>query len=172
MLNQIISNTPSYVWGILAFLMFRGFKATMDRELEIRSVINIPVIMLALSVQGILSGFGADVLVITSWMLTTVTGAVISWNAVNSNNVRILADKNLVFYRGSWAPLIMMMAIFVMKYVVNVALHVNPDLHGNTAFVLISTALFGIFNGLFLGKMLRVLLMYQQAMTNTARVAV
>lgn len=171
MLNQIITNTPTYVWAILAFLMYRGFKATMDRELEIRAVVIIPLVMLALSVQGISSGFGVEPLVIASWLLAMLLGAAISWSRVNQNNVRILKDKNLVFYRGSWAPLIMMMAIFVIKYVVNVALHVNPALHTDTLFVLMSTALFGIFNGLFLGRMLRVLIMYQQAMTNSPAIA-
>lgn len=163
MLNQIISNTPTYVWAILAFLMYRGFKSAIDRELSIRAVIIIPVVMLALSVQGILSGFGVQPLVLASWGLAMLAGAVLSWNAVNQSNVRILADKNMVFYRGSWGPMIMMMSIFVLKYIVNVALHVAPELHTNMMFAIVSTALFGIFSGLFLGKMLRVLLMFQQA---------
>ncbi|MBI1772455.1 MAG: hypothetical protein HYR68_08950 [Burkholderiales bacterium] len=52
-----------------------------------------------------------------------------------------------------------------MKYIVNVALHVNPALHTNPLFAVASTALFGLFNGLFLGKMLHVLIMYKQALS-------
>ena len=164
MLNQIISNTPMYVWAILGFLAYRGIKSSVDRELTVRAVVIIPLVMLALSVQGILSGFGADPAVLAAWLATMAIGATISWNLVSEKNVRILADKGTVFYRGSWAPLFMMMAIFVMKYIVNVALHVNPALHTNILFAVISTALFGLFNGLFLGKMLHVLIMYKQAM--------
>ncbi|MFZ6768404.1 DUF6622 family protein [Undibacterium sp. Di26W] len=165
MLNQIISNTPIYVWAILGFLAFRGIKSSVDRELKVRTIVIIPIVMLALSVQGILSGFGADPVVLAAWLATMLLGAAISWSLVSDKNVRILADKGTVFYRGSWAPLIMMMAIFVMKYIVNVALHVNPALHTNMPFAVISTALFGLFNGLFLGKMLRVLILYKQAMS-------
>ncbi|MFZ6658444.1 DUF6622 family protein [Undibacterium sp. TJN19] len=168
MLNQIISGTPMYVWAILGFLAFRGIKASVDRELTVRAVVIIPLVMLALSAQGILSGFGTEPLVIAAWLATMAAGAAVSWNMVNDTNVRILADKGTVFYRGSWGPLVMMMSIFVMKYVVNVALHVNPALHTNMLFAVISTALFGLFNGLFLGKMLRVLMMYKQAMSSNA----
>lgn len=172
MLSQIITNTPIYVWAILAFLMYRGIKFAVDRELEIRAVVIIPMVMLALSAQGILSGFGTDPLVIVSWLLAMAVGAVVSWNGVTEDNVRILKDKKQVFYRGSWAPLIMMMAVFVIKYIVNVALHINPGLHTNVQFAVISTALFGMFNGLFLGKMLRVLIMYQQETTHAAAVTI
>lgn len=165
MLNQLISNTPIYVWAILGFLAFRGIKSSVDRELTVRAVVIIPLVMLALSIQGILSGFGDDPLVLAAWLATMTAAAAVSWNMVSDKNVRILADRGTVFYRGSWGPLVMMMAIFVMKYIVNVALHVNPALHTNMQFALISTALFGLFNGLFLGKMLRVLIMYKQAMS-------
>ncbi|MFZ6875347.1 DUF6622 family protein [Undibacterium sp. Di27W] len=167
MLNQIISGTPMYVWAILGFLAFRGIKASVDRELTVRAVVIIPLVMLGLSAHGILSGFGAEPLVIATWIAAIAAGATVSWNMVSDKNVRILADKGTVFYRGSWGPLIMMMSIFVMKYVVNVALHVSPALHSNMLFAVISTALFGLFNGLFLGKMLHVLLMYKQAMSSS-----
>jgi len=165
MFSQIIYSTPIYVWAILGFLAFRGIKSSVDRELTVRAVVIIPLVMLALSIQGILSGFGADPLVLAAWLVTMTAAAAVSWNMVSDKNVRILADRGTVFYRGSWGPLVMMMAIFVMKYIVNVALHVNPALHTNMQFALISTALFGLFNGLFLGKMLRVLIMYKQAMS-------
>lgn len=168
MFNQIISNTPVYVWAILAFLAFRGIKSSVDREARVRSVVIIPLVMLGLSAHGILSGFGAEPQVIAAWIATIAVGAAVSWNMVSDKNVRILADKGTVFYRGSWGPLVMMMAIFVMKYIVNVALHVNPALHTNMQFALISTALFGLFNGLFLGKMLRVLIMNKQVMSEKA----
>ncbi|MFZ6846205.1 DUF6622 family protein [Undibacterium sp. RuTC16W] len=168
MLNQVISNTPIYVWAILGFLAFRGIKASADRELTVRSVMIIPLVMLALSVQGILSGFGADPLVLAAWLATMTAGVAVSWSMVSDKNVRILAEKGTVFYRGSWGPLVMMMSIFVMKYVVNVALHVDPALHSNMSFAVITTALFGLFNGLFLGKMLRVLIMCKQAMSSSA----
>ncbi|PXX38640.1 DUF6622 family protein [Undibacterium pigrum] len=166
MFSQIISNTPIYVWAILGFLAFRGFKASVDRELALRSVVIIPLVMLGLSAHGIVAGFGTEPLVIAAWIATMAAGAAVSWSMVSDKNVRILADKGTVFYRGSWGPLVMMMAIFIMKYIVNVALHVNPALHTNMQFALISTALFGLFNGLFLGKMLRVLVMHKLAMSS------
>jgi len=58
MLRQIIVNTPIWVWGLLAFLIYRGFISSVDREIPLKRVLIIPLIMLALSVQDIVSTFG------------------------------------------------------------------------------------------------------------------
>ena len=32
MIQQIVSHTPVYVWALLAFLLYRGYLASRDRE--------------------------------------------------------------------------------------------------------------------------------------------
>ena len=53
MLAQIILNTPVWVWALLMFLIYRGILASADREISLKKTFIIPVVMLALSVQGI-----------------------------------------------------------------------------------------------------------------------
>ncbi|MDE2430695.1 MAG: hypothetical protein KGM99_18405, partial [Burkholderiales bacterium] len=103
------------------------------------------------------------------WIVAIGLGSAIFWKQVNQNSVRIHAEQGLVFYRGSWAPLIMMLAIFILKYMVNVALHLNPELHRNMQFALTCTFTFGLFNGLFLGKMAHVLVLYRRAFEATSK---
>ena len=49
----------------------------------------------------------------------------------------------------------MMMAIFMTKYATAVIMAIQPQLAGNMAFMLAVCALFGGFNGYFLGRLAR-----------------
>lgn len=162
MLQQIITHTPLWVWAILAFLMYRGFLASKDRELGLRAIFVIPAVMLVLSLQGIAGSFGFTEASVASWVASVLLGSVISWKSVNNTNVRVLPEKASVFYRGSWAPMALMMAIFLVKYCVNVIIAINPSLRLDTSFIAAVCLAYGLFNGLFLGKMLKVLMMFKQ----------
>jgi hypothetical protein len=62
-----------------------------------------------------------------------------------------------VLQRGSWLPLALMLATFATKYAVAVACAVRPDLAAGAGFAATVCALYGMFNGLFLGRALRCL---------------
>lgn len=167
MLEQILIHTPAWVWALLAFLVYRGILASKDRELGLRAVLVIPLVMLLLSMQGIAGTFGFNIVSTGSWLATLLMGGAISWSMVNQQNVRILPQKAGVFYRGSWGPMALMLAIFLGKYCVSVMIAVHGQLRGDSAFMATVCLAYGLFNGLFLGKMLRVLTMYKQQATPT-----
>lgn len=162
MLQQIIIHTPVWVWAILAFLVYRGILASRDRELNLKAITIIPVLMLGLAVQSMLASYGANLYGIFSWSVAMLTGAVLSWRMLKQEQVRILPGADKVLYRGSWMPMLMMLTIFMLKYCVNVMLAVNGAWRSDLAFIATSSVLFGLCNGLFLGKMLRVLHMARQ----------
>jgi hypothetical protein len=47
------SPTPIYVWALLAFLLYRGYLASKDREMSLFKVALIPLVMLGLALAGI-----------------------------------------------------------------------------------------------------------------------
>jgi hypothetical protein len=57
--------------------------------------------------------------------------------------------------RGSWAPLAMMMAVFFTKYAASVLLAVLPHAREDALVAAGVCALFGAFNGYFLGRLAR-----------------
>jgi len=169
MLQQIIIHTPIWVWAILAFLLYRGLLASRDRELGLKSIFVIPLVMLLLSLQGIAATFGFNLASTASWLASLLLGGAIAWRLVNERDVKILPQRAGVFYRGSWGPMLLMMAIFLIKYCVNVMLSIHAAWRGDTGFIALVCLAYGLFNGLFLGKMLRVLLMYKQQAAVLAR---
>jgi hypothetical protein len=152
MLNQIISHTPAYVWTILAFLVLRGVIAMRTREIAIRKLFIIPVVMLVLSLQDIGAKFGYGGVALTMWALALAAtmASMWQWSAVR---VAPAATPGRVIVRGSMFPLALMMGIFVTKYMASIIVAVQPHLRQDLLFTVVVCTLFGVFNGYFLGRL-------------------
>lgn len=152
MLMHILTHTPIYVWAILAFLVQRGMTAMHDRELTMRKLCIIPVVMLGLSLQDMSAKFGLDGLALAAWAVGA-GGAVLLACRVKGERIAAGSTPGTVRVRGSWAPLAMMMAVFLTKYLASVALAIVPQARQDALFVAVVCALFGLFNGWFLGRL-------------------
>lgn len=154
MLQQIITRTPLHVWAILAFLIYRDIVASRDRDLTPTRMLVIPLVMLVLSLQGMASKFGADAVAWTAWIAGTAAVMLQRW-AGGGERPGLGAAPGSLRVRGSWAPLILMLAIFLVNYTVAVVLAIRPDVKANPVFVATACGLFGVSNGYFLGQFLR-----------------
>jgi hypothetical protein len=163
MLQQILTHTPLWVWAVLAFVLYRGWLASVGREIALKRVFIIPAVMLALSLQGIASAFGAAPAVVPVWLACMLAGAMLAWRMLDRDSVRIDPLRRIVSQRGSWIPLLLMMGIFCTKYAVGVALSLQPELAQHLWFAASVCALYGLFNGIFIGQALRILALYRQA---------
>nr|WP_308495375.1 DUF6622 family protein [Duganella aceris] len=154
MIQQIISHTPVYVWALLAFLLYRGYLASRDRDITLQKMAIIPGVMLVLALSG-LNGHGAlGAGVWGVWAIGVLAGMALIWRMTNGD-IAIDRAAGTIHQRGSWMPLAMMMAIFLTKYTVAVASAMHPELPHSLPFALGVTALYGVFNGVFLGRLAR-----------------
>ncbi|MEO6918351.1 MAG: DUF6622 family protein [Collimonas sp.] len=163
MFAQIISHTPLWVWALLAFLVYRGVLASVDREATLKKLSIIPLVMLALSWEGISSHFGITPLTLACWLLPAGIAASLSWLFFRKDRVTAHPDRGVVFQRGSWLPLMLMMGIFLTKYTVGVLLAMHPELVRDPVFTAVVCSLYGIFNGMFIGRLSRIVSLYRNA---------
>jgi len=154
-IQQIVSHTPTYVWALLAFLLYRGVLASRDREISLQKLFIIPAVMLwlSLSSMNVHGAMGGGVWGV--WALGVVAGAALTWKLGSGAAIAVNRAAGTVRQRGSWAPLMLMIAIFVTKYAVAVLTAMHPDLRQNLAFAATVTVLFGLFNGVFIGRVAR-----------------
>ncbi|UTY60830.1 hypothetical protein HPQ68_18050 [Massilia sp. erpn] len=139
---------------MLAFLLYRGVAARKDRVLSYRSVFIIPGVMLVLGGQSVAHGFGLETAAGVAWVLGMLAGAGLAWT--RSSPVTVDRAAGVVVQRGSWMPLTLMMTVFCCKYAVAVALSIEPALCGDLRFALPVCLGFGLINGVFLGRLLRI----------------
>ncbi|MET0857842.1 MAG: DUF6622 family protein [Telluria sp.] len=166
MVIQIVTHTPVYVWAILALLIYRGVVAMRDREMTIRKLFIIPVIMLALSLQDVVAKFGADFMPLFAWAGGAALMALLVWK-LSSAGISASASPGRVLVHGSSAPLAMMMAIFFTKYATAVTLVVKPQVSHHVVFSTLVCALFGVFSGYFLGRLVSNLQCWQVLQAST-----
>lgn len=160
MIQQIISHTPVYVWALLAFLLYRGYLASRDRDISLQKLSIIPVVMLVLTLSG-MNGHGAlGVGVWGVWAVGMLAGMALTWR-LTSGDIAVDRAAGTVRQRGSWMPLALMVAIFFTKYTVAVVSVMHPELPHSLPFALGVTVLFGVFNGIFIGRMARYVAAYR-----------
>ena len=154
MLIQILTHTPLYVWAILAFLLWRGVAEMRDRQLTLRRLLILPLVMLGLSLNDIALKFDLGVVALGMWLTGCVAAGVLAWQF---GRARIAAGRapGTVLVRGSALPLALMMGIFLTKYITSVVLVIQPQLSHQLPVVGAVCLLFGVFNGLLLGRLAR-----------------
>lgn len=152
MLIHILSRTPLYAWAILAFLVWRSVVELRDREIAVRRIFVLPVVMLALSLHDMGSRFGLDAAALGAWLLGCAAAVLLAWKF---SRIRISTGSapDRVVVRGSVAPLLVMLAIFMTKYATGVMLVLQPARVGELALAI--CAVYGLFNGFYLGRLLR-----------------
>ncbi|MYM73055.1 hypothetical protein GTP56_12725 [Duganella sp. FT134W] len=139
---------------MLAFLIYRGWLASQDRETSWRKVALIPLVMVGLSVTSINGHGPLGDGVWALWALGAVASAAAIWQ-LSRREIMVNRAAGTVLQRGSWMPLVLMIAIFVTKYAVAVLSAMHPELQHSVPFAASVAVLYGVFNGLFLGRLAR-----------------
>jgi len=152
MLLHILANTPVYVWAILAFLVYRGMIAARERAITVKRMPVIPLLMLALALQSIGTQFGLASVGIPAWVAGAALVVLQRW-AFGGAGIKPGAAPGSLRIRGSWTPLAVMMAIFLVKYALAVALAIRPGMADNAVFAATVCGLLGLGNGWFLGQL-------------------
>ncbi|WP_404303202.1 DUF6622 family protein [Alicycliphilus denitrificans] len=159
MLLSIVQGTPAWVWGLLAALLWLGLSQMLPRHAGPRRVLLMPLALSAFSAWGLLSAFGAGAggRALAAWLLATAaaTLASLALRAAPPAGVRFDAQTLRFRLPGSPMPLLLILAIFLTKYLVGVELALQPQLAHDSHFALQVAALYGLYNGLLLARAAR-----------------
>lgn len=152
-LFSIITGTPFWVWILLAFVLYRGFKNSRPRRTTPFRPLILPGIMFAISLvsRGHLSSdFDASAIL---WAGMLVTGGIIG--AILAIRMKITVDPGAtgaIYLPGSWASLVLVLIIFSTHYVFGVIDAITPALAASPSIIMTGAALRGLFTGIFLGR--------------------
>jgi hypothetical protein len=154
---EILSHTPVWVWVLLAFIVSRGVTALHAREIAPRLALIVPVIFLLWGLSGLLNsrGLGLDVTLFVVWLaIGGIGGAVL---ARLTPTPQLLPATGLLVMPGSAVPLVLILAAFVVKYALAVAITTASDATEHAEMVSIGACVGGLFAGLFWGRTLALL---------------
>jgi hypothetical protein len=158
MLGNILRNTPAWVWALLAGLVWLGASQARDREASLRRIAVMPLAMMALAIWGMVSAFGASPMfgyLMLMWMFAgAVTFALVGLTRAPRGTEYHEATRTY-FLPGSWMPLLLVLGVFLTRYVVNVDVAMHPALARDGQYTLIVAAIYGVCSGVFFGRAAR-----------------
>lgn len=152
MLIQILRGTPVWVWGLLAVLVTVGLTQSMPRRIGARRAMIVPGLMLALSLGGVATTFGARPLALAAWAAGIALAIGLGLDAVAPRGARWVREAARFELPGSWLPMALILGLFCIKYGVGVGLAFAPALAENTAFEVGIALAYGAFSGLFAAR--------------------
>ncbi len=151
---EIIRHTPTWVWLLMAFLLYRGLKSMAPRTMAPRRMLVLPVVFFIWAVHGIVTELQAADYALVGFCVALAVGAGLG---------RLLAyrqpepsyDSGLGLIRrpGSVIPLVLIVFAFVSKYALSVYLAYRPELAASAEYCGFYGAVSGFTDGVFWGVM-------------------
>ncbi|HCT25716.1 MAG TPA: DUF1453 domain-containing protein, partial [Stenotrophomonas sp.] len=83
MLQQLASQTPVWVWLLLAFLITRGIAAMKPGETSLQKLAIVPALFAAWGAWSISHRFGASLTAWSEWLAGIAMGAALAWLLLN-----------------------------------------------------------------------------------------
>jgi hypothetical protein len=149
---KIISNTPVYVWVLLAYLMWGGLRARKTYMISWKALLAMPLIMLSWSLYANVKNYPP--LSLCLWGVSITLGIWLGTLTVRHLGMRFDKQKQLIEIAGNWTPLILSISIFALRYFLGTTYGLHPELRGNGLLLgieNIATIVSGMFSGRLLG---------------------
>lgn len=149
MILSILEHTPVWVWVTFCAVIALGSAQIRTREVSSLRATVLPVVMIALSLSGVLGAFSQVPLALGAWVVGLGVSLKLAGRVLAVRGASWSAETRRFRVPGSFVPLMLILAVFVTKYVAGVMLAINPALAVNTSVAIVLSLVYGAFAGLF-----------------------
>lgn len=146
----IIANTPVWVWIVLAAIILMGLRRTRDRVVTTPRLVIMPLIILGLAVSNLTTATADGMGMI---------GAAIGFAAGIATGVSIegragaeRVSRGVLRLKGDWASFVVVLAIFLVRYVSTVISTIDPVLAAGPSYHFVTALLSAFFAALTLAR--------------------
>lgn len=157
----IITGTPKWVWGIFAYLIFVGIKASKPTQTTASRLTIAPMMFTCWSLYSMAQKTSFDLLLLY-WIIAATVGFFIGAYFFAYRSISIVQKEehnthghlfsSKIILPGSWFPLIIYMIFFVFKYCLGVGYAIAPiAMHQSIA--LTDSIGAGFFLGIMWGRL-------------------
>lgn len=149
--KEYVIHTPWYVYLILLYILYVGFKSLKGRTVPIRKMLVLPIIFIVMSVDEMTSSLPFSSLNLIVWLLGLLVGGyLLGWLPYQFSDITAEKDKGLLHIKGNWHTLVLLLLTFAVKYAVAVVLATHAHLSPYQIYALMLVS--GLFTGAFVGR--------------------
>jgi hypothetical protein len=142
---DMIIGTPLWVWGILAYLLFIGIRATRSRRTYPYKLLIIPAIFIALNYKTLTSS--TDIIMFLAFLCI---GAYIGFRLATKISIKIYKKLKYLEIPGSYATIITLLLFFSIKYIFGYMQVMQPIVAMRYEYIEAATS--AVVSGFFIGK--------------------
>lgn len=147
----IVQRTPTWVWALLAGLVLLGLVQMRPRRVRPLQTAVLPLALAVLSLGGLLGVIASTTWALAAavlWLLVAVGVLLANRRRPLPTGIRYEPTTHRVHLPGSSMPLLVMLALFLLKYAVGVELALQPALREHAGFVMGLAVAYGALSGL------------------------
>jgi hypothetical protein len=152
MIVQILGHTPTWVFVLFGALLLLGLSQTRTRDVGRARAIGLPMAMMLLSLSSVVSAFTQPVVALGAWVSGFALAVGLTGSALGVRGASWSPTTGHFRIPGSWLPLVLILSLFVLKYVAGILLAMRPSWAGDTSVVIPLGLVYGAFAGLFFGR--------------------
>jgi hypothetical protein len=160
--SAAIAHTPTWVWPVFVVVLFLGARNLWTRERPMAQMFILPAVLLILAAVNLTASRANLTLVIPAFVVSFAIGIGVGWNLV-PRNVMALRDRGAIRVPGSVAPLLVVIAVLILRYVIGYIYGRWPELRGDPALALEFSATGALLAGIVWGRILRLAQIYRRA---------
>jgi hypothetical protein len=148
----IIQGTPTWVWALLAFLVYRGVKALQTSTAPLSKLAIVPLIFAGLGIAHLVSDPLVGWITVLAWLIGASAG--LAGGMLTAQRTRFIVDPvtRTVMLPGSAVPLLLIAAIFIAKFWLGFEMATVIDTASLAHYVLIDAVISGLVAGMFGGR--------------------
>ncbi|EKD71347.1 MAG: hypothetical protein ACD_46C00204G0001 [uncultured bacterium] len=152
---QSIASTSWWYFLIFSYVIFMGVLSTKTRVVEIKNNIFIlPTLFFISTISTLIIAKQFTLKNAGIWAVGILIGYAISWLQLRFSKIRAIRNENKLKVPGSWNILMTLGIVLVVKYYTGYNFTFDIYAYDPTHLFFWLAGLYGLFSGLFLGKMI------------------
>jgi hypothetical protein len=159
---NIIGHTPVWVFPLIVAVLWLGSLNLRERNVSLRSLFIFPVVMLVMSIGNSIGTSADPWTALADWLCWAAIGAVIGWYLTQAPRA-IKPNPRQIVLAGSAIPLIVCIALIVLRYAFGYLYGRYPELRANENYALVLIAGGASLGGVMLGRYGRLGVWYWKA---------
>jgi uncharacterized membrane protein len=144
----IVTHTPLWVWPLLLYVLYAGWRATRDRVVAPWRLLVMPAVATGLALYNLVSA-GPSPAGLAAFAAGVAGGSAAGFALGRRRPAERRGDGKLAV-RGDWVPLVLILGIIAVRYATGVALGIDPSLGQDTLFLVVRLALSGLFSAMMI----------------------
>jgi hypothetical protein len=154
---QIVVNTPLWVWPLMLFVLWLGWRGLQPRVMSPARLAILPLISLGTSLAGVAQSLQSS-LALAGWAAALLPALPVGWVIGTRRAVRLRPEGPGLDVAGGWFTLVFGVSIFAVRYTLGVLSGVMPGLYAEPLWIVLSGGIGGIVTGIGLGWLANLLL--------------